>query len=767
MATRSSRSRTKTKGPARPQKNRKPSRKSKGGLWKKIILAACGLILLVLIAGAGLFTYYAATAEDLKTSKLNSTASSKFYDSDGNVFADLGSENRVKAKASDIPQELNDAIVSIEDQRFYSHRGVDPIRIVGSLVHNITDSSGGLQGGSTLTQQLIKLSFFSTDSSDQTLKRKAQEAWLAIKLERQTSKQQILTYYINKVYMGNGIYGMETAAQTYYGKSLKNLSLAQTALLAGLPQSPSTYEPYEHAKAATKRRNTVLYTMLQNDKISQSEYDAAVKEDVSDGLQALTSDSDSTLKITDNYLTEVIKQVEDKTGKDVYTDGLDVYTNLDLNQQTYLYNLVNGDDYISYPDDDFQVAATLMDTSGNVTAQIGGRKIADDVYFGTNLAVSTARDFGSTVKPITDYAPAFENLEISTGTRVDDSAYNYPGTDIAVNDYDNSYLGRITVREALTDSRNIPAVKLFDEVGSEDVATFLKGLGIQYKNIAYANAISSNTDTQEGTKYGISTEKSAAAYAALANGGTYYEPSYINKIEYSDGTEESFSSTGSKAMEDYTAYMVTDILKDVISSGTGTNARISNLIQAGKTGTSNYTDEELTEIPHSSSISPDVSFSGYTTHYSLSVWTGYNNRMTPVTSAYHDVASDVYREMMSYVSEDLSNDDWEMPSDVIKSNGELYIKGSKYQTALSSSSSRASSSYYSSSSSYYNNYSSSTSASTDSSTDSTSDSSSSTTVVEPSSSSSSSATPETTPSSSAETGGDGGNGDNGAAPVTP
>ncbi|WP_376713195.1 PBP1A family penicillin-binding protein [Enterococcus raffinosus] len=739
--------------PSRSQKKmrtaqgKKPaSKKTKNRhIGLKIAIAIVGLLCVALLTGIGVFFFYVKDAPTLSEKKLDATVSSKLYDKDGNIFEDLGAEKREKVSATKIPQELDDAIVSVEDRRFFKHNGVDPVRIMGSLFHNITNK-GGLQGGSTLTQQLVKLSFFSTKASDQTLRRKAQEAWLAIQLEKKHSKQEILTYYINKVYMANGLYGMETAAETYFGKELQHLTIAQTALLAGMPQAPNSYDPYKHPEAAKDRRDTVLYTMLNNKKITQDEYDKATKEPIDQGLLPLESDNQER-KVADNYVKEVIAQVEDKTGKNVYTDGLDIYTNLDTDAQNRLYSIVNGDEYVQYPDEELQIAATLVDSkTGNVTAQIGGRNIADDVYLGMNRAVNTNRDFGSTVKPITDYGPAFEYLQKSTGDRIDDKPYYYEGTKTEVKNWDNSYQGNITLRQALYDSRNVPAVKLYNEVGPENVSKFLKKLNIQYKDIQQANAISSNTEAQDGTKYGISTEKMAAAYAAFANGGTYNEPLYINKIKYQDGSEQTFENEGKKAMEPYTAYMITDILKDVITKGTGYKAQIPNLFQAGKTGTSNYTDDELAKIPHSGSISPDVMFTGYTPHYSLSIWAGYDNRMTPITTQSETIAQDVYREMMSYASENVSNEDWVMPNDVLRIGNELYVKGASSVPVQPS---------YSVQGSYYNNNSYSSETTTQSSSvESETSASESSTVVPPASSSeaptSSAPDPTPTPSSSAE-----------------
>ena len=665
------------------QHNKKSKKKNKSGssFFVKLITTVFVACMLVFLCGVGLFFFYAKDAPELTESSLDTTVSSIIYDANGEKITDIGAENREKINATQVPQLLADAVVSVEDKRFYKHIGVDPIRIIGSFVSNVR--SGGLQGGSTLTQQLIKLSFFSTKSSDQTLKRKAQEAVMAIKLERMKSKQEILTYYINKVYMSNGIYGMQTAAKAFYGKPLDQLSLPQTALLAGLPNAPTLFDPYANPEAAKKRRDVVLLTMLQNNKISKSEYEQAVATPINDGLLTTPATQSADWKYYDNYIKEVIEEVKEKTGKNIYTDGLKVYTNLNINAQKRLYEIVNSENYVYYPDKNMQVAATLMDVhNGKVLAQIGGRNIPDGTILGYNLAVSTSRDFGSTVKPITDYAPAFEYLKYSTGKTIVDEPYTYAGTNIQLKNWDNQYYGTMTLRKALYLSRNVPAAKLFMDVGVKNVKKFLNGLDIDYADLQQFNAISSNTGTQDGTKYGVSSLKMAAAYAAFANGGTYYEPQYVNKIQYQDGSEQTFDADGTKAMEATTAYMITDVLKDVITYGTGTNAQIDGLIQAGKTGTSNYTNDELESIDTSRGAYPDISFVGYTPNYSLAVWTGYNDRKTPITDDSTQVASDVYRELMSYLTADNENTDWKMPSGLVRYGRELYLTNSKSYSSV-------------------------------------------------------------------------------------
>ncbi len=647
-------------------------------LIKYLSISFLSLVIAAIVLGGGVFFYYVSKAPSLSESKLVATTSSKIYDNKNQLIADLGSERRVNAQANDIPTDLVKAIVSIEDHRFFDHRGIDTIRILGAFLRNLQSNS--LQGGSTLTQQLIKLTYFSTSTSDQTISRKAQEAWLAIQLEQKATKQEILTYYINKVYMSNGNYGMQTAAQNYYGKDLNNLSLPQLALLAGMPQAPNQYDPYSHPEAAQDRRNLVLSEMKNQGYISAEQYEKAVNTPITDGLQSLKSASNYPAYM-DNYLKEVINQVEEETGYNLLTTGMDVYTNVDQEAQKHLWDIYNTDEYVAYPDDDLQVASTVVDVSnGKVIAQLGARHQASNVSFGTNQAVETNRDWGSTMKPITDYAPAIEyGVYDSTATMVNDIPYNYPGTSTPVYNWDRAYFGNITLQYALQQSRNVTAVETLNKVGLDRAKTFLNGLGIDYPSIHYANAISSNT-TESNKHYGASSEKMAAAYAAFANGGIYHKPMYINKIVFSDGSEKEFSDAGTRAMKETTAYMMTEMMKTVLAYGTGRGAYLPWLPQAGKTGTSNYTDDEIEKhIKNTGYVAPDEMFVGYTRKYSMAVWTGYSNRLTPIVGDGFLVAAKVYRSMISYLSEDDQPGDWTMPDGLFR-NGEFVFKNGARST---------------------------------------------------------------------------------------
>ncbi len=684
--------------------------------WRIAKYAFIGLLtffVICVIAGGGLFAYYVSSVPKLTENKLQSTNSSRIYDGNGGLIADLGSEKRESASTDEIPIILVNAITSIEDKRFFTHRGIDVYRIMGAAINNLRHNS--TQGGSTLDQQLIKLAYFSTNTSDQTLKRKSQEIWLSLQMERQYTKQEILTFYVNKVYMGNGYYGMKTAAKSYFGKELGDLSVAQAALLAGIPQAPTQYNPYANPDAAKERRNTVLNEMYEDKNISKEEYEQAKATDVSDGLLPLTNKA-SYEPYLDNYIKQVIEQVSTEANADIYSAGLDVYTNLDPDIQKYIWNVYNSNDYIAYPDDKFQVASTIIDvTNGHVVAQLGSRHQDENIALGTNQAVQTDRDWGSTMKPITDYAPAIEKrVYTNTGTTVYDTPYNFPGTSTPVYNWDRKYYGSISLTYAIQQSRNVTAVKALQATGLDYAQSFLKDLGIEYPEMFYSNAISSST-TSSDPKYGASSEKMAAAYASFANGGTYYKPSYIKSIKFEDGSTKSYDSKGVEAMSPQTAYMMNSMLKQVLTGGTATEAYVPGTINAGKTGTSNYSDDEYYQVQKESGvyadlIVPDETFVGYNTKYAMAIWTGYKNRKTPLYGSDLDIAKQIYALTSRYLNQmyGAGSEDFNMPSGVYNNGSYVFLTGSStsnvYNGSLGTSSSSSSSDYGKSSDSSSSDY---------------------------------------------------------------
>lgn len=352
--------------PSRRRMTRYHRQSKAGKIIKRIFAWSFTLLLLGIISSIGIFAYYAKNAPIVTQTKLQSEGSSALYTSDGKLLLTLGAERRNYLHSEKIPQRMKDAVISVEDKRFYREPfGLDPIRIVGSLVANIKghDISAG---GSSITQQLIKLSVFSTDASQRTLKRKAQEAWLAMQISRQYSKEQILEFYINKVYMGYNTFGLGTAASYYFGKSPSDLDLAQTALLAGMLNVPTQFDPYLYPQNAQYRRDIVLYSMLRNNKITKQEYQQAIKEPIQTGLRPRHSNNDHSQrrKIDDPYIKEVVNEAKEK-GFDPYNSNLKITVNIDQKAQNELYELANSKK-IPFTNDKMQVGATVVDpTNGH------------------------------------------------------------------------------------------------------------------------------------------------------------------------------------------------------------------------------------------------------------------------------------------------------------------------------------------------------------------------------------------------------------------
>lgn len=643
---------------------------SKKKLWKKILIGIAAFVTVAIIAIVAIFAYYGATAPTIQASDLEGATETKILDKDGELIYSLGGEKRDLITSEQVPQLLKDAITSIEDKRFYSHMGIDPIRIAGSFLRNA--KAGQItQGGSTITQQLVKLAVFSTKKEDQTYKRKIQEIMLALQLERNYSKEQILTYYLNKVYMANNVYGFGTASHYYFNKELSDLSLAQVALLAGMPQAPNSYDPYANADQAKERRDLVLYSMKENGKISKEQYDQAVATPVTDGLIAHNNNVDSNDKalVYDSFVTMVLKEVQEKTGLDPYNDGLTIETTIDSKAQQRLYDIVNTNDYIQYVNDKIQNAVVMLDTkTGAVRAVNGGRK--QTTLLGYNRATDNSRSTGSTIKPVIDYGPAIEYLNYSTGQTIIDQRTTY-SNGVELNNWDFSHKGAMTLRTALVYSRNTTALQTFKAVGETNIKSFLNNLDIQIKNDGQDYLVESNSIGAD-----ISPIKMAAAYATFGNYGTYSKPYTVRKVTTRDGQVTEFKPEQKQAMKDSTAYMITDVLKDSFKYGFATQATIPGLPTAAKTGSSNYTVEQKRAMGASDyeDIIPDSWFIGYSTDYTISAWTGYDNPYEQgggVDTTEQEYSRLIYYYLMKYMAESSSGDDWVQPDSVVKQQIEI------------------------------------------------------------------------------------------------
>ena len=640
------------------QKKRRSSQtEKKSNIWLKIIKWIFLVTVVIVVSGIGLFAYYAKDAPSISQAQLQSGGTSSLYTNDGKFLLSLGTEKRIYVKDSQIPQQLKDAVVSVEDKRFYKDTlGVDPIRIVASMIAN-AKSNGIAAGGSTITQQLVKLTVFSTAASQRTLRRKAQEAWLAMKVQREFTKDQILEFYINKVFMNYGNYGMGTAANYYYGKPLKKLDLSQTAILAGMPNAPVKYDPYVAPDKVKYRRDIVLRAMLNNDKITKAQYEQAINEKVTKGLKKQKKNTESKLRqIDDPYIKEVISEVQDK-GFDPYRDNLKITINIDQKAQNKLYHLANSGE-VPFTDNKMQVGATVVDpNNGHVVAILGGRHLPS-IQLGLDRAVQTGRSTGSSIKPVLDYAPAIQYLNWSTAKILDDNKYVYPGTNIQLYDWDNRYMGAMTMRYALEQSRNVPAVKTLAEVGVSKASVFVKRMGINVPaNSGLSVAIGANA----------SSLQMSGAYGAFATGGIYHKPQFVSKIETPDGLTRNYDSSGVRVMKKSTAYMITDMLKGVIKSGSGTKAQIPDLYQAGKTGSVKYSDEELAKYPAYAVTPKDSWFVGYTRSYVVGIWTGYDNLKDGTIAGIGQYSAQLlYKSMMTYLMASKPNTNWVKPDSVVR-----------------------------------------------------------------------------------------------------
>ena len=655
-----------TRQTRRSQTNKKTTKRKKKSILKRILISLFSIFVIGFTILTGLFFYYGFTAPKITAADLQGATETQILDMNQELITKLGGENRDLIAPEEVPQGLKDAVTSIEDKRYYSHLGIDPIRIIGSFVRNLR--AGHItQGGSTITQQLIKLSVFSTKKEDQTYKRKIQEILLALQIEREFSKEQILTYYLNKVYMANNTYGFGTAANYYFGKELKELTIPQLALLAGMPQAPSSYDPYAHPEQAQERRNIVLQAMKENGKLTDAQLQEAKATPITDGLvdEHEQISTDDNRLIFDSFLTMVADEVKEKTGLDVYSDGLTIETTVNSNAQNRLYEILNTNRYVQYVDDNVQNAVVMLDsTTGAVRAINGGRKQTNLLAY--NRAIQNDRSTGSTIKPIMDYGPAIEYLNYSTGQTMVDKPTTY-SSGFELNNWDNQFMGTMTMRRALVLSRNTPAYQTFKAVGNDNVQAFLKKLDLSVMNDGKESLVESNAIGAN-----LSPLKMAAAYTAFANYGTYSKPYTVTKITTREGQVLQFKPDQHQAMKDSTAYMITNMLKDTFTYGFANDLRMGNLPHAAKTGSTNYTPEQRKQLGASDSefVIPDSWFIGYSPAYTISVWTGYDNPYTKghgLSQTEANYSKWIYGHLMNFAMKQTPVKDWEQPSSVVSS----------------------------------------------------------------------------------------------------
>jgi penicillin-binding protein 1A len=633
------------------QKKKKP-KKAKGSLFKRIILIILLIGIIGMVAGATTFFVMASGAPPLDESLLKDPLSSKVYDMDGNKIYEFGAEKRTYVPLDQIPEDLKNAVIAVEDARFYEHHGLDVIRLGGAVVANITDGFGS-EGASTISQQVIKNSFF--EEGQKKLTRKSQELWLAFQLERKYSKDEILEMYLNKIYYGVGnTYGVSKAAEIYFNKPLDELELHESAFIAGLGQNPGIYNPFVHPEAAEKRRNIVLNLMVRHEFISKEEAEAAKKVPIESSIVESKEQSSP----IDSFMDQVKLELKEYDDIDVYNAGVKIYTTFDPKAQAHVDSLLaNENPDVQFPNDEFQAGIAVVDTkTGEIRALGGGRNQAQNNR--RNFALESENQPGSTIKPILDYGPAIEYLKWSTYHQIKDEPYTY-SDGVPINNFDRKHMGQITARVALAHSRNIPALKAFQEVGVTKVTEFAERLGITFdERINEAYSIG-------GMSGGISPVEMAGAYAAFGNQGNFIKPHAVDKIVFPDGREVTLAPEPEEAMSEATAFMITDMLKSVMDFGSGRKYDVSGLQIAGKTGTTNYSAEDIKKYNISSGV-PDVWFSGYTPSHTVAIWTGYKNNREPIKPAEQNLALKLFRNIITNLSEGKESEDFVMPKTVVK-----------------------------------------------------------------------------------------------------
>ena len=631
---------------------------------RTLLLVFIGGIVFVIVSMIVFYFYIAHNAPNFSPEALFVSEPSVLIDINGNEYAKLGNEKRVIVDYEDLPEVLIDAIVATEDSKFFVHNGVDWARFLKASAQQLLGHDGG--GASTLTMQISKNSYTSKEATGiKGIIRKFTDVYISTsKIEPKYSKEEIFEFYVNSYFLGNNSYGVEQASLTYFGKSSKDLNLAEAAMIAGLFQAPGKYNPYTNPEATEKRRKTVLYLMYHHGYINQKEYDIALSMTVDKIVKPKEVNENGEVSSDNKYqafIDIVANEVEDKTGYSPYTTSMEIYTTLDPSKQDYLDSIIDGSNY-SWENDVVQTGIAVTDiNSGAIVAISGGRNYAP---MGFNRATDLNKQIGSTAKPLYDYGPAIEYDNWSTYQALVDEPITY-SNGVQINNWDGGYKGFMTMREALAQSRNIPALKTFKHNNKQNVATFVKGLGLHpEESLHEAHSI--------GGYNGENPLSMAAAYASFGNGGYYIKPYSFTKLVYKD-TEEVYTNPIEKstAMSAETAYMISDMLVTTGKQAMGRYANINGVEYAAKTGTTNFSEEKKAELGLSNTNAiNDYWVVGFNTQYAIAVWYGYD---TTTKEYYNSLNSAQHERLFQAVGNGIftTNNKFSMPSGVVAVEVEL------------------------------------------------------------------------------------------------
>ena len=562
------------------------------------------------------------------------------YDGQSDMVTRLhGVQDRTWVSISELQPSTVYAFISAEDARFFEHEGVDIIRIAGAIVADIKAGSY-VQGASTISQQLIKLSHL---TSEKTISRKAEEAALAYEMERQYSKEDILEMYLNYVYFGGGYYGIEAAAKGYFGVHASDLTLDQSAMLAGILKSPSGYAPHINYAASINRRNNILRLMRDYGYITDDEKKQA-------SARRPTILHDKREEYSGYYTDAVTKSAAALMGitvDELIRGGYSIYSAMDSDIQHYCEEMFKNGEL--FPAEDSEAAIVVLEPStGMVVAMVGGRSYTGGISF--NRATDIRRQPGSVIKPVIAYAPAFEYLNYTAADMILDEETTF--ADYTPSNYGNKYYGWVTVREAVTKSLNVPAVKTLSEVGVERAKDFAKRCGIEFddKDDSLALALG-------GFTYGVSPLQIAGAYSCFASGGIYNTPTLIKKITDRNGlTVYEYRQDSRRVMSEANAYILTSMLKSVVTEGTGHRLNTLDIPIAGKTGTVGLANGNR-----------DAWMAGYTPEYTAVVWQGYDSDrlgLLPSSATGGTYPALMLYELFNHIYPDGRSGDFEKPESV-------------------------------------------------------------------------------------------------------
>lgn len=573
--------------------------------WLSVFIVTVGLA--VFIAGIGFCYYIVKSAPEFNLEEMFEKEASRVYDINGNLFATLGTEQRQKVTYDQLPQVLIDAIIATEDSRFFQHNGFDAPRFLKASLTQLLGQGGG--GASTLTMQLSKLSFTSTESSGiEGIIRKFTDIYMSVfQIERNLTKQEIIEYYVNTPCMGGNIYGVQQASQYYFGKDVSDLNLVEAAQIAGMFQSPNGYNPYFNPNDANARKNTVLYLMNRHGYITDAEYEAGTKVEVKDLIKEGTTSTNE----YQGFLDTVVQEVIDKTGNNPYSVPMDIYTTMDTKKQDVINNFYKT---YKFKDSKVEVGAAVVDNKTGAILAVGAgryKKSAMTLNIAT-FSGQTKRAGGSTMKPIMDYGPAIEYAGLSTYGPFIDEDTTYGGSYMRNSNGKNE--GFMSMRDCLKNSVNTCALQAFRLTTNDQKYEFATNLGIEFESTYLPDSYSI------GTFNAITPVTLAGAYAAFGNGGYYTEPYSFTKLVYRE-TDEVYEQDieRKRVMKPQTAYLISSVLVGATSS----RVSVSGTQIATKTGTTSYDEKVLKGFGLTNSVIPDSWISSYSPDYAIAVWYGY------------------------------------------------------------------------------------------------------------------------------------------------